>query len=129
MQGISIKSLVTCATYDAKKNKYGVKCGGSLGMWESSGWISDIDPYGWFQWYCRFYLGRRSTDDERQISRWKSGHGPTGRFRSQLMNKILAAKTTVDDPKISPVVRQTCQHWGYVPTQQDLDAHRKKKGF
>ena len=38
-------------------NKYGVKCGGTLDMWESSGWISAIDPYGWFQWYCRFYLG------------------------------------------------------------------------
>merc|ERR1712025_882347 len=70
-------------------NKYGVKCGGSLGMWESSGWISDSDPYGWFQWYCRFYNGRRCEDDSRQISRWLKSAGAKGRFRSQLCNKIL----------------------------------------
>ena len=46
-------------------NKFGAKCGGSLGMWESSGWISSLDPYGWFQWYCRFFQGRRCSDDER----------------------------------------------------------------
>ena len=38
-------------------------------MWESSGWINPCDPYGWFQWYCWFYLGRRTSDDERQIGR------------------------------------------------------------
>jgi len=45
-------------------------------MWEGSGWISDIDPYGWFQWYCRFYMGRRSTDDDRQIARGMGVMGP-----------------------------------------------------
>lgn len=38
-------------SYDVDVNKYKVKCGGTLDMWESSGWISPIDPYGWFQWY------------------------------------------------------------------------------
>ena len=41
--------------YDEKLNKYKAKCGGSLQMWEESGWINAQDPYGWFQWYCRFY--------------------------------------------------------------------------
>ena len=41
-------------------------------MWESSGWIKECDPYGWFMWYTRFYLGRRTDDDERQIGRWKA---------------------------------------------------------
>jgi hypothetical protein len=36
-------------------NRYKVKCGASLEMWEQSGWIVAQDPYGWFQWYCRFY--------------------------------------------------------------------------
>jgi len=47
--------MLTSMTYRTEKNKWGAKCGGSLGMWESSGWMADCDPYGWFQWYCRFY--------------------------------------------------------------------------
>ena len=70
--------------YDSSVNTYKVKCGGTLDMWESSGWISHLDPYGWFQWYCRFYLGRRTTDDSRQIARGLGVMGPGGRFRNQL---------------------------------------------
>lgn len=44
------KSMLTSQNYNFQINKYKVKCGGSLGMWESSGWISEIDVYGWFQW-------------------------------------------------------------------------------
>ena len=46
-EGIDKKCL-TSSVYDNSINKWGVKCGGSLGMWESSGWISNVDPYGWF---------------------------------------------------------------------------------
>ena len=55
--------------YDVSVNKYGVKCRTSLGFWKNKGWIHFIDPYGWFQWYFRYWLGRRSVDVERQINR------------------------------------------------------------
>ena len=118
---------LTSMTYRTEKNKYGVKCGGSLGMWESSGWMADCDPYGWFQWYCRFYQGRRCSDDKRQIQRYNSATGPTGRFRTQLLNKILSAGTTVDDRNISPVVRQVLWHWGFQPTKEILAQHAQKQ--
>lgn len=65
ISGLDKATHLTSCTYKHGMNKYGVKCGGSLGMWESSGWMVDSDPYGWFQWYCRFFQGRRSSDDDR----------------------------------------------------------------
>jgi hypothetical protein len=123
------KRMVVSRDYDKTVNKYGVKCGGSLDMWEGSGWISDIDPYGWFQWYCRFYLGRRSTDDGRQIKRQMGVCGVKGRFRNQLIGKCARGGTTFDDERISPVIRQALQHWGYVVTQKDADKYVKLKGL
>lgn len=55
--------------------------------------------------------------------------GPTGRFRLQLMNRIGRSKSTFDDLSISPVIRQTLQHWGYVLTEKDFKAYAKKKKF
>ena len=57
--------------YDVSVNKYGVKCETSLRFQGKNGSISSIYPYGWFQWYFRNWLGRRSLDDERKINRWK----------------------------------------------------------
>merc|ERR1719506_2030173 len=125
--GLDRKTILTSATYRTHVNKYGVKCGGSLGMWEISGWIADCDPYGWFQWYCRFFRGRRCGDDARQISRWLKSAGPKGRFRSQLCNKISAANTRADEASISPVIRQTLLHWGLEITDHVLDAHIKRR--
>ena len=88
-RGIDVARTVTAEVYDKNVNKYGVKCGSSLEFWESKGWIQGQDPYGWFQWYCRFYRGRRTDDDDRQIKRWEKLAGPRGRFRRRLMNEII----------------------------------------
>ena len=68
--------------YDAHVNKHKIKCGTSLRFWENKGWIREQDPYGWFQWYCRYYLGRRSKDDKRQIAR---RNNIVNRFKSILI--------------------------------------------
>eukprot|EP00977_Amphora_coffeiformis_P009577 scaffold2205_cov167-Amphora_coffeaeformis.AAC.3 len=126
IEGLDKKTMLTSQTYNEHVNKFKAKCGGSLGMWESSGWISDADPYGWFQWYCRFYQGRRSSDDSRQIARWKGVAGMKGRFRSQLCNKIISAGATADDVRISPVIRQTLFHWALVVNEKVLEMHKNR---
>jgi hypothetical protein len=125
-EGLNTKRDVASPTYDEKVNTYKVKCGGDLDMWESSGWIVKQDPYGWFQWYCRFYLGRRSPDDERQIGRWKNCTGPKGRWKNNLIGKLVKSESAYDNMAVSPVVRQTLQHWGYRLTKADFEDRKKK---
>ena len=95
-----------------------------LQAWESSGWIIEQDPYGWFQWYCRFCLGRRSNDDERQIARWAAMCGAKGRWKRNLIGQCIRQGKSFDDETCSPVVRQTLQHWAYRLTEADYLAFR-----
>ena len=105
--------------YDKNINKYKVYCGSTLEAWEEKKWITSYHPYGWMQWYCDFYKGNRCPDDERQIKRWLNTAGLNSRFRKALINKIKKKKTTYDDYTVSPRIRQTLQHWGYVLTEAD----------
>ena len=81
-------------------NKYDVKCGTSLRFWENKDWIDKIDPYGWFQWYFRYWLCRRSKDDK--------------------MKMIGNAGSKFDDYSISPKIRQILLHWGYELKEKDF---------
>ena len=88
-----------------------------LGFWENKGWINEIDPYGWFQLYFRYWLGRRSQDDERKINRWKR---IISRFRGKLVSMIKDAGSQFDDYLISPKIRLLLLHWGFELTEKDF---------
>ncbi|TDL14254.1 hypothetical protein BD410DRAFT_757306 [Rickenella mellea] len=120
---LDVSTYLTSQVYRSKTNRYGVKAGQSLMEWERAGWINVQDPRGWFQWYCRFYLGRRTPDDERQIRRWLGVCGTSGRFKRSLVNKIASAGAAWDDESISPIIRQTLQHWGYRLTEADYNEY------
>ncbi len=121
--------------YDVSVNKYGVRVGTTLAFWESKNWIREQDPYGWVQWYCRFYRGRRSPDDARQISRWLKTAGPNSRFRLALANRCvramksqkISAASAASDFEISPRVRQTLQHWAVKLRASDVSHAASKK--
>ena len=68
-------------------------------IWENKGWTNEIDPYGWFQWYFKYWLGRRSLDDERQINSWE---GIVSRFKGKLVKMIKDSNGKLNDYSISP---------------------------
>ena len=80
-----------------------------------------------FQWYSRFYLGRRTKDDARQVSRWYGVTGMKGRWKRSLMNKVLSKNARFDDKRVSPVIRQTLLHWAYEIDAADMERHAKGK--
>ena len=81
-----IKQKFYCSDYfDASVNKYGVKCGISLTFCEDNGLVNSKDSCGSLQWYFRYWLGRKSKDDERQINRWKR---IVSRFKGKLVKMI-----------------------------------------
>lgn len=128
--GLDVTRYLTSPNYDPDVNKFKVTCGQSIEEWEAAGWIAhEYDIRGWFQWYTRFYQGRRCQDDERQVSRWRKCVGETGRWRRMLLKKYMAlgVREVFDDgadedtPEVSPVMHQTCHHWAFEVRQHVLD--------
>lgn len=85
-------------------NFFKVDASQSLKIWKKKGWIHPDDPRGWFQWYCRYYMGRRHEDDLRQIKRWKAFK------RHYSAVKIHCHKGDWD---CRPKQRQALLHWAY----------------
>lgn len=124
-EGLDTDRYLSSENYDPELNRYGVKASQSIEEWEKAGWIRRQDPRGWMQWYCRFYLGRRTGDDDRQIRRYLAAVGPRGRFKTSLVKKIVSAggADAWDDGDIAPILRQTLQHWAVKITREDVEEY------
>ena len=88
-----------------------------LKFWENKGWINKIDPYRWFQWYFRYWLGRRSEDDEKTMNIWTKN---VSRFKGKLVKMVQDAGSKFGDYSISPKIRQMLLHWSYELTEKDI---------
>jgi len=90
--------------HDEKLNFFQVTASTPLAYWQAKGWIHPDDPRGWFQWYCRYYSGRRHKDDARQISRWKAMRRHVSQLRRNCIRGDLLCR---------PRQRQALLHWAY----------------
>ena len=109
-------------TYITKLNKFKVKSGTSYEYWREMKWIHDDDPYGWFEWYIKYYNGRRHPDDSRQIKRWNDFCGENGWWRRRIYKMIHQT----GDWDISPRIQQSLLHWGYLVNSKDFQQYKEK---
>jgi len=89
---------------DPSLNFFGVDASQSLKEWQKKAWINPQDPRGWFQWYCRYYMGRRTEDDQRQIKRWQA----MKRHLAQVKKNCIPG-----DLDCRKKQRQALLHWAY----------------
>ena len=89
---------------DPSLNYFKIDASQLLSVWKEKGWIHPDDPRGWFQWYCRYYMGRRHSDDERQIKRWRAMR----RHIAQIQKHCIRG-----DMQCRVRQRQALLHWAY----------------
>jgi hypothetical protein len=90
--------------HDPQLNFFKVNASQPLSVWRAKGWIHPDDPRGWFQWYCRYWMGRRGPDDARQIRRWRNIRRHLAQLEKHCGRRDLACR---------PRQRQSLLHWAY----------------
>ena len=99
-----VKARLCHETHDPGLNYFGVNASQPLRVWRLMGWIYPDDPRGWFQWYCRYYLGRRiPEEDRRQIKRWKAIRRHIAQVKKHCSGAVWCRRKQ----------RQAILHWAY----------------
>jgi hypothetical protein len=98
------KARLCSERHEPALNYFKVNASQSLAVWRRNNWLRPQDPRGWFQWYCRYYMGRRGPDDARQIARWRA----IARHVRQIRKHCEPG-----DRECRPRQRQALLHWAY----------------